>query len=214
VGAYERWVFNPLMELNLGRPSVVRQRTAALQPARGRVLEVGLGTGMNLPHLPANITTVAAVGPPAEPDARARQRARERGLTLDYRSGLAEALPFSDAAFDTVVCTFVLCTVGDPLAALAEFRRVLDPEGQLLFLEHGPSRRPLRRALQRAIERPHRVVACGCSLVRPTETTIVAAGFDLRSVTHEDVQGVAFPYRDMVRGIARPVGLRGSGRDG
>ena len=192
------------MELNLGRSGVDRQRAATLRSAKGRILEVGVGTGLNLPHLPRHVDRVWAVGPDPRPDRRACRRAAARGLTLEYAEGLGERLPYEAEEFDTVVCTFVLCTVTDPAATLAEFLRVLRPDGQLLFLEHVPSLRPWRRAAQRAIERPHRVFACGCSLVRSTEQMLDSSPFEIGNLTRVDVSGVAFPYREMVRGVATP----------
>ncbi len=205
MGLYERWVFNPLMEQNLRVPSVRALRTRTLADARGRTLEVGLGTGLNVPHLPPTLRTLTAVGPEPAPDARARRRANERGLSLRFLTGRAEALPFDAASFDTLVCTFVLCTVEDPAAALAEFRRVLAPDGQLLFVEHVPSVHRVRRWIQHAIERPHRVFACGCSLVRPTEQLLRHGPFVVDRITRELAPGVALPYREMIAGRAHPT---------
>lgn len=206
VSLYERWVFNPLMELNLRAPAVKAIRERTLADARGRTLEIGLGTGLNVPHLPASLSRLTAVGPEPTCDDRARRRARDRDLLLEYVEGRAEALPFDEGAFDTVVCTFVLCTVADPDAALAEFRRVLADDGQLLFVEHVPSAHRARRWIQHAIERPHRIFACGCSLVRPTERLIREGPFSVERLSREHAPGVAFPYREMIAGCARPNG--------
>src|SRR5688572_9656885 len=102
--------------------------------ARGRVLEVAVGTGRSLPFYPADATVTAIDLSPAMV-ALAGQRAADRGIELDLRTGDAEALPFDDEAFETVVCALSLCTIPDPAAAIGEIRRVLTPGGRLLLLD-------------------------------------------------------------------------------
>jgi ubiquinone/menaquinone biosynthesis C-methylase UbiE len=202
LGFYERHLFNPVMDrvLSGSRLGEVRQR--ALASCRGRVLEIGPGTGLNLRHYPADLEQLTAVGPEPTFDRRAQRRARDRDLVVDYVAATAQGLPLDAAAFDTVVSTFVLCTVGDPLASLREVARVLAPDGRLLFVEHIPSARPHLRRLQRLIERPHRWLACGCSLVRPLEPTLRAAGLVPERLERAEVPGVPWPYRHVAHGVA------------
>jgi ubiquinone/menaquinone biosynthesis C-methylase UbiE len=120
--------------------------------ARGRVLEVAIGTGLNLPHYPADVTITGIELSPAML-AIARQRATSLGRDVDLREGDAEHLPFDDASFDTVVCALSLCTIPNPGAAVAEMRRVLGPGGRLLLLDHIGSTWPPVYAAQWLLER-------------------------------------------------------------
>src|SRR5439155_19115331 len=112
-------------------------RTDLVGGARGRVLEIGCGTGASFPYYGASATEIVATEPDPYMLERARKRAEEVGRAIDIRQAPAEDLPFADGSFDTVVSTLVLCTVRDPAAALAEVRRVLEPGGELHFCEHG-----------------------------------------------------------------------------
>src|SRR5262249_2166991 len=103
--------------------------------ARGRVLEVAVGTGRNLAHYPSDVAITGVELSPAMLEL-ARQRATELGIGADLRVGDAQALPFDDETFDTAVCTLSLCTIPDPDVAIAEMRRVLRPGGQMLLLDH------------------------------------------------------------------------------
>ena len=122
-------------------------RAALWRRVRGlRVLEVGVGTGKNMPYYPQSMTMPVVDLLPRMLE-HAQARARYEGIAVDLREADAQALPFLDASFDTVVATFVFCSVPDPLEGLSELRRILVPGGQLLLLEHVLSRRPLLRPL-------------------------------------------------------------------
>lgn len=119
--------------------------------ARGRILEVAVGTGLNLPFYPAD-ATVTGIELSPKMLALARERAAHLGIAADLREGDAQRLPFPDASFDTVVCALALCAIPDPRAALAEMRRVLVPGGRLLLLDHIASSWPPIYALQWLLE--------------------------------------------------------------
>lgn len=178
-----------------------RQRRRTVAPASGRVLEVGMGTGLNLPHY---LDVVEVVG--VEPDPANRRRAEARisslapSFPLRVMPARAEALPFPDAAFDTVVICLVLCTVEDPLQALREAHRVLAPDGQLLLLEHVRSRHPVVTWWQHALTPIWRNVAGGCHLDRQTITTAEAAGFRFEHLWRSRGGRGSF-----VQGRARPI---------
>lgn len=145
--------------------------------ARGRVLEVGIGTGRSLPFYPDDVT-VTGIELSPEMLARARQRAGETGRAVDLREGDAQRLPFPDASFDTVLCALVLCSIPDPAAAIAEMRRVLVPGGRLLLLDHVASTWPPLVAVQWLVEQVSgRLV--GEYFTRRQLPLVTAAGFEV-----------------------------------
>ncbi|HEX2085926.1 MAG TPA: class I SAM-dependent methyltransferase [Solirubrobacteraceae bacterium] len=167
-------------------------RRALLSRARGRVLEVGAGTGLNLDHYGDQVTELVLTEP-EEPMAR-RLRARlTKGEVVETP---AERLPFPDDSFDTVVCTLVLCTVDDLERAIAEIRRVLRPGGQLLFLEHVRSTDPRTARWQDRLHRVWRFAGHGCNCNRDTAAALSRAGFTL------EMQAWRMPKAPP---IARPV---------
>jgi ubiquinone/menaquinone biosynthesis C-methylase UbiE len=150
----------------------------------GRVLEIGAGTGANLPHYPPEVEQVVAVEP--EPYLRAQL---ERAVTdatppLSVVDATGEDLPFDAATFDFAVSCLVLCSVDDPALVLAEIRRVLRPDAQLRFLEHVCSERPWRRRVQRSADATlWPLFSGGCRLGRDTGALIQAAGFEVTDCT-------------------------------
>lgn len=150
----------------------VRERRAKLLAgARGRTLELGAGTGMNLEHYPDAVGELVLTEPFGPMARRLRERVAASGRAAEVIETGAERLPFDDSSFDTVVSTLVLCTVEDAGAALAEVRRVLRPDGRLLFLEHVRSDDPGVARWQDRLERPWRFVGHGC---HPNRDTVAA----------------------------------------
>ncbi len=145
--------------------------------ARGRVLEVAIGTGLNLPHYPADATITGVELSPAML-AIARQRAMSLGRDVNLREGDAERLPFEEASFDTVVCALGLCTIPDPAAAVGEMRRVLGPGGRLLLLDHIGSTWPPVYAAQWLVER-FTIRAAGEHFTRRQLPLVEEAGFQV-----------------------------------
>jgi ubiquinone/menaquinone biosynthesis C-methylase UbiE len=148
--------------------------------ARGRVLEVAVGTGRDLPFYPADAAVTGVDLSPAML-VLARQRAADHGIDADLRSGDAEALPFADESFDTVVCALSLCTIPDPATAIGEMKRVLVPGGRLLLLDHVRSTWPPVRAAQWLLERLT-IRTAGEHFTRRQLPLVAAAGFDLVEV--------------------------------
>jgi len=202
VGFYERVIFNRLMENAMDVPAVHAERTHALSSASGDIVEVGIGTGLNVPHYPQSVRSLVAVGRDPSLDERAQRRAASRQMIVRYQRGDAERLPLPNASFDNVVITFVLCSVADAQAALVEARRVLRPGGQLIFLEHVVAPTRGRRWVQRALDPVSRVVNCGCSIARDTVPMIRAAGFELELLDEHDQPAMPPLYRRLARGIA------------
>lgn len=178
---YDRFVLPRLLKCACSAPPIAKQRAKTVPLAEGRVLELGIGMGLNLPFYdPDKVESVTGVDPAAELRAIALAAPRDPRLAVSVEDGTAEALPFEDGRFDCVVCTFTLCSVHTPQAALAEARRVLKPGGRFLFSEHGLSPDPGVAKWQRRIEPVWKRIAGGCHLTRPVTTAIEAAGFKVR----------------------------------
>jgi SAM-dependent methyltransferase len=177
------------------------RRQELLADASGAVLEIGAGTGLNLPHYPADLEQLVL----AEPGARMADRI-DLGRAPDevpvrLERAAAEELPFADASFDTAVSTLVLCTVSDPQRAVAEVARVLRPGGRLLFLEHVSAEPGWRRTLQRRSVRPWAAFADGCRCDRPTLATIESR-MRVESVESGSWRGMPAIVRPLVWGRA------------
>jgi ubiquinone/menaquinone biosynthesis C-methylase UbiE len=192
------------MDWSMRGPEVGRLRARTLAAAEGHVLEVGFGTGLNLPHYPAAVHSLIALDPldalRGRVEARiaqARMPVRRVALTADGR------LPFDDAHFDCVVTTWTLCSIPDAGAALREMRRVLRPEGRYLFIEHGASEDAGVERWQRRLEPLHKRVAGGCHLTRRIDALIASTGFTLVDCERWVEPGPRV-FTAMVRGSARP----------
>src|SRR6185436_5415895 len=143
MGFYSKHLFPRLMDWILGNRMVSCERRRALQLARGNVLEIGFGTGLNLAHYPEAVERLSVLDPnPALANRVARRVSEARMPVEQHQLSASGRLPFEAASFDTLVTTFTLCSIDEVDAALAEMRRVLRPDGRYLFLEHGRSDDP------------------------------------------------------------------------
>ncbi|OYU71573.1 MAG: SAM-dependent methyltransferase [Alphaproteobacteria bacterium PA2] len=175
---YDRYILPKFLSTACAGPGIMGQRAKIVPQAEGRILELGIGMGLNLSFYdPAKAREVIGVDPALELRNLAMAAPRPDGLKVEVNEGTAEALPFEDKSFDTVVCTFTLCSVCTPMAALAEARRVLKPGGRILFCEHGAAPDPDVAKWQRRIEPLWKRLAGGCHLTRPVSPVIEAAGF-------------------------------------
>jgi SAM-dependent methyltransferase len=186
-------------------------RRKLLAHARGRVLEIGVGTGLSLPHYPP-VDELVATDPSKPMLRRAKRRAEGAGRDVTFVEAHAEVLPFEDESFDTVVSMVVLCTVENPERALQEIRRVLRPGGRFLLSEHVRSDDPKQARWQDRLERIWGFVANGCHPNRRTLDAIRAAGFDVSDIEKGELPGVPALVRPRVSGSARasPRGARRS----
>ncbi|HFA60030.1 MAG TPA: class I SAM-dependent methyltransferase [Rhodospirillales bacterium] len=159
-------------------PRFLPLRRALVAEARGRVLEIGIGSGPNLPlYDPARVETVVGIDPNAVLLRLARRRGAERPFPVWLVRATAERLPFADASMDSVLSSWTLCSIPDLDTALAEIRRVLRPGGRFLFVEHGLAREPGVARWQRRLTPLWRPLAGGCHLDRPIGERVAAAGF-------------------------------------
>jgi SAM-dependent methyltransferase len=166
-----------LIRCACGQPAIAHLREKVVPLARGAVFELGCGGGLNQRFYGPGVTSLAGLDPSPKGLDFAREAAAARGWRADLRAGLGEEVPFAAASFDSVVCTFTLCSVGDPTLVLGELFRVLKPGGQLLFAEHGLAPDARVRRWQQRIEPVWKRLAGGCHLTRPPQALITAAGF-------------------------------------
>jgi ubiquinone/menaquinone biosynthesis C-methylase UbiE len=203
---YDRHILPWLLGKACATKPIMKQRQKVVPLAEGRVLELGLGSGLNLPFYdPTKVASVEGVDPSAELRALAEAATRPEGLKVSLADGVAEALPFEDRGFDSVVCTFTLCSVHTPAAALAEARRVLKPGGRLIYCEHGLAPDAGVALWQRRVEPVWKRIAGGCHLCRPITSAIAGAGFSVDWSDRMYLPGTPRIAGWNEWGVARPI---------
>ncbi len=204
-GLYATHVFPRLMDWDMGTKRFQEQRKRALAPLYGAVLEIGFGTGLNLPHYPKKVTGVTAVEPEQALPNKVTRRSVMASMPVEIIRVNAETLPFEEGRFDCVLSTWTLCTIPDVLAALKEVRRVSKPDGIFVFLEHGRSDDPRIAKWQHLLNPVQRLLACGCNLNRPIDAHIEEAGFTISHLERFRMEGIPRIAAAMYSGIASPA---------
>ena len=176
---YERWVLPRLVDWTMRLPLTLPYRMRMVAAARGVVLEIGVGTGANLPRYGQSVAQLYGLDPSAAMLKLAAGRVPQAAVPVELLCGAGASLPFADATFDTVVATFTLCSIPDTRAALAEVRRVLRPGGAFVFVEHGRSPDAAIARWQDRITPLWRRLAGGCHLNREPERLVRGAGLRL-----------------------------------
>nr|HNN38826.1 methyltransferase domain-containing protein [Microthrixaceae bacterium] len=189
MGLYDDRVLPRLVDLTCGSKGMERYRAKAIDGLAGEVVEIGFGTGLNVPLYPDAVTTVWAVEPSERSRELASDRVTARGVRVEHVGLDGQRLPLDDASCDAGLCTFTLCTVPDPMRALAELRRVIRPGGQLHVLEHGAAPDPGVARWQERIEPWQKRLAGGCHLTRDTTEMLRRAGFVELRLTTRFVKG-------------------------
>ncbi|ANH39725.1 putative methyltransferase YcgJ [Nocardioides dokdonensis FR1436] len=205
---WEERVLPRLVDRALSTGPVHALRAQVCEGLEGRVLEIGFGSGLNLSHLPAAVTSLDAVEPADLAWSLSESRRGAAAVTVE-RVGLdGQLLAAPDAAYDAVLCTFSLCTIPDPALAVREVRRVLRPGGRLHVLEHGLAPEPPVRAWQRRLEPVQRRVAGGCHLTRDPFALVVEGGLRLDDTEQRYLPGpaAARPWTYGYLGTATRVG--------
>jgi SAM-dependent methyltransferase len=192
------------------RAGMAELRRRLVAGARGNVLELGAGTGLNVPHYPGGLDQLVLTEPGAHMAERLRRRLERDGRRAEIVRAPAELLPFDGGTFDTVVSIFALCTVTDPEGALAEVRRVLRADGRLLFLEHVRSDDRRLARWQDRLHGPWASFADGCRCNQRTLEILRAEGFEVTAVDRAEWRRMPRIVRPVVLGSARP---RAGGRE-
>ena len=169
---------------------LTRLRASQIPKARGTVLEVGIGSGLNLSFYTSAVERIVGIDPSLELQHLARQRAAKHNRAVEFLSQPADAaIPLPSSSVDTVVSTWTLCTIPDPVAALREMKRVLRPSGSFLFIEHGHSPEVRVAAWQDRLTPVWKKIAGGCTLNRPIDTLVQSAGFQIAELETKYLPG-------------------------
>jgi len=183
MGFYDRYLLPRLVHFTCGQTPAMRQRRKVVPLAAGRVLEIGIGSGLNIPFYDARkVTHLWGLDPSEEMWSIARKNAAERHLDAEFLLAGAEAIPLEDGSADTVLMTYTMCTIPDVGAAMAEIRRVLKPAGRLIFCEHGTAPDAGVERWQNLLDPLWTKLAGGCHLNRPIPALLEQAGFVTRDL--------------------------------
>src|SRR5438309_6662013 len=204
MGFYSRHIFPRLLDWSLGNAALAEHRLPALDPLRWHVLEIGFGTGLNLPFFPQRVSRLTAIDSKQMLRRKVAKRIAEARMPVErFELDASGRLPLDNQAFDGVVTTFTLCSIADVQSALDETRRVLKPEGQFVFLEHGRSYDPRVARLQDLFNPIQKVIGCGCNLNRPIDRLIRDSGFEIVKLERYLMPDVPRILGETYRGIAR-----------
>lgn len=203
MGFYSDIILPRLCDLAMRNKQLVPFRERVIGAAEGRVLEIGVGSGLNMPFYRRPANEILALEPAPRLVTMARAASRASPMPITFIEASAEAIPLDDHSVDTVVTTWTLCSIPQAATALAEMRRVLRPGGRLLFVEHGRSPDDGVRRWQDRLTPIWRCCAGGCHLNRPIATMIEGAGFRIDRIETGYIPGPK-PMTFMYEGSARP----------
>lgn len=201
MGFYERRIFPHVLDFVMRGMQPLRGDVLA--PASGDVLEIGFGTGLNLPHYPATVRSLSAIDPMDALQERVAARIAAAPFPVErHRLRADGGLPFDAGRFDCATVTWTLCTIPDPVAALREVRRVLAPGARLLFIEHGRSDDARVARFQDRWNPIQNVIGAGCNVNRKIDALIREAGFEFEKLERFKADGPRF-LAEMYRGVAK-----------
>ena len=200
---YENCILPRLLNVFMNTKGTREERKRSLAAVKGAVLEVGFGSGLNLPYYPGTVTKVVGVDPSQTSAHLARKRIAASYFPVEFVGLSAEKLPIADASFDSVVSTFTLCTIPDVAGALREMRRALKPEGRFYFVEHGHAEDPRVARWQERLNGFEKKVFGGCHLNRDISALIRHAGFEIERLDHAYLKGAPRFAGFLYRGVAR-----------
>jgi SAM-dependent methyltransferase len=203
MGFYSDVILPRLCDLAMRNEDLLPIRERVIGAAQGRVLEIGVGSGRNLPFYRAPVTEVLALEPAPRLVSMARRASRATSIPISFLEASAEAIPVDDHGVDTVVTTWTLCSIPRAATALAEMRRVLRPGGRLVFVEHGLAPDDGVRRWQDRLTPVWRCCCGGCHLNRPIRSMIEGAGFRIDKIETGYIPGPR-PLTFTYEGSARP----------
>ncbi len=190
MGFYNRHILPKCLDMACGVKPIFKQREKIIPRAHGKVVEIGMGSCLNLPHYnPENVSEVIGVEPDPHVWARGETTRKASPIAVTQIGLSGEALPLDDKIADTVVVTYALCTIPDPVAALKEMRRVLKPDGEILFCEHGMAPEPGVQKWQGRIDKVWKHIAGGCHSGRDIPGLIKAAGLSIQDLDEMYIPG-------------------------
>lgn len=201
MGWYATHVLPRLIEGGCSQPRLMQLRAQYVPQAQGKVLEIGIGTGLNLEYYNSANVELTGLDPAAELTGRASDRAEQLALPVDMLGVSGESIPCADQTFDALVCTWTLCSIPNVTGALAEMHRVVKPGGKLYFIEHGAAPDADVARWQHRIEPFWKRIAGGCHLTRAADALISDAGFTIIESTSDYLPGPRFATF-MTHGIA------------
>jgi ubiquinone/menaquinone biosynthesis C-methylase UbiE len=200
---YSNYIFPLLCEFTLNNPIVDEQRRELLAQVEGAVLEIGFGTGLNLPHYPHTIRKITTVDPNAGMSRKAKCRIEQSPIAVEHHQLRSETLPFDEASFDCIVSTFTLCSITDVNRAVKELFRVLKPDGKFLFLEHGLSPDSGVQKWQHRLNRIQRWCGDGCNLNRNIREIVEKLPFSSLELVEMYLEKIPKTHGYVYRGVAR-----------
>ncbi|NET31495.1 MAG: class I SAM-dependent methyltransferase [Cyanothece sp. SIO1E1] len=204
MGLYSQFIFPRLLDLAMAGSTFSRYRQEILADTGGDVLEIGFGTGLNLPYYPNRVRKLVVVDPNPGMNALAQKRIQATATTVESHVLNGEVLPMADNTFDSVVSTWTLCSIADVEQALREIHRVLKPEGQFFFIEHGLSNEPDVQVWQNRLTPLQKVIADGCHLNRNMQR-LIENQFKLLKLDQFYMEEIPKVGGYMYRGIAAKV---------
>ena len=203
MGFYENRVLPHFVNFAMNTNVMKDERKRCLEDVKGTVLEVGFGSGLNLPHYPRTVTKVVGVDP-SETSARlARKRIAASPFPVEMIGLSAEKIPVADGSFESIVSTFTLCSIRDVAGALLEMRRALGPGGRLYFVEHGRAEDPNVERWQERLNSMQQAVFGGCNLNRHISALIEQAGFEIERLEKSYMKGAPKFGGFLYRGVAK-----------
>ena len=202
---YERYVLPKLIDVACSAGNVMKARSKIVPQARGEVLEVGIGSGLNLPFYDAKrVSSIVGIDPAAQMQTLARKRASDISIPVEVIAVDVQGIHADTDRFDTIVMTFTLCSIDDPISALQEMARVLKPDGRLLFCEHGLAPDLSVERWQHRLTPFWKPIAGGCHLDRDIPALIRAGGFAIDELSQAYLPGPR-PMSYVYSGVAKQV---------
>jgi len=206
MGIYSKYIFPRLLDWSLNNQAMGKYRRAALEPAFGRTLEIGFGTGLNLPYFPDAVTELTVIDSENFLSELVERRIAECPIPVIRMQLDAQGrLPFDDQSFDSAVTTLTLCSIENTKPALAEIRRVLKPGGRFIFFEHGRSDDAKIARWQDRLNPLQQVIGAGCNLNRKIDLLIQEGGFKIERLARFQLPKSPRLLAEMYKGIAVPA---------